>query len=211
MVEILQLTKQTKVEVWKTANHLDECRRQKRKLKTLGCFFIGVERILMRVWVCSWVHPRRRSRIFAQEAKFAQLKNSDFAWNQRHRWVHKNRNFKFDVEYQFILRRVIFTDEATFRMNGYVKKRNCHICIEKRPRDIYEHVRNFQKINVCCSIMQDNVMGPFVFVNKKTLSRQTFAWIYYKYLSLCEQMLLNNIRAKYYCKKTVTDYFNSEV
>jgi len=163
MVEILLLTKQRKPEVWKTANHLEEGKRQKRKLNAIGCFVIGVERSIMFVWVCRWAHPRRRSRILTQEAKFAPLQNSDFAWNQRHRWVHKNWNFKFDVECQFILRRVIFTDEATFRMNGYVKRRKCHICIEKCPREIYEYVRNFQKVNLCCSIMQDHVVGPFVF------------------------------------------------
>jgi len=57
----------------------------------------------------------------------------------------------------------MFRDEATFRMNGYVKRRNCSICIEKRLREIYDHVRNFQKVKVCCSIMQDNVIGLFIF------------------------------------------------
>jgi len=49
MVEILLLNKQRKVEVWKTGNHLDESKRQKRKLKALGCFVIGVEGSLMLV------------------------------------------------------------------------------------------------------------------------------------------------------------------
>jgi len=49
--------------------------------------------------------------------------------------------------------------------------------------------------------MQENVIGPFVFAKK--LSWQTSAWICYKYLSLCEQMLLNKIKVKCYCKKTV--------
>jgi hypothetical protein len=96
-------------------------------LKALGCFVIGVERSVMLVWVCRWVHPRRRSRILAQEAKFARLQNSDFSWNQRHRWVHKNWKFKFDVECQSILRRVMFTDEATIHVKGQAfRGRNSH-------------------------------------------------------------------------------------
>ena len=55
----------------------------------------------------------------------------------------------------------MFTDEATFRMNGYVKRPNCHICIEKCPREIYERVRNFQKVNLRSSIIQYNVIEHF--------------------------------------------------
>ena len=47
MVEIPLLSKQRKVEVWKTANHLEQRRRQKRKLNALGYFAMGVERSLM--------------------------------------------------------------------------------------------------------------------------------------------------------------------
>jgi hypothetical protein len=55
-------------------------------------------------------------------------------------------------------------------MNGYVKRRNCRICIEKRLREIYEHVRNFQKVNLFCSIMQENVIRPFVFTKKNVIN-----------------------------------------
>jgi hypothetical protein len=77
----------------------------------------------------------------------------------------------------------MFTDEATFRMNSYVKRHYCRICREKPHHEIYEHVRNFQKVNVRYSTMQDNVIGPFVFA--KNIIKASSSLICYKYLSLC--------------------------
>jgi len=104
----------------------------------------------------------------------------------------------------------MFRDEATFLMNGYVKRRNYRICIEKRPREMYEHVRNFQKVTVCCSIMQDNVIGSFVFAKKHYQGKHLHGYITNIYLSM-NRMLLNKINAKCYCKKTVSDHFSHEV
>lgn len=64
------------------------------------------------------------------------------------------------------LKRVIFTDEATFHVNGCVNRHNCRIWGSEQPNEIIEYVRNSPKLNVWCGLMHDKLIGPFFFVEQ---------------------------------------------
>lgn len=64
------------------------------------------------------------------------------------------------------LQRVLFTDEATFHINGSVNRYNCRIWGSQQPNEIQEYVRDSPKLNVWCGLFHDQVIGPFFFVEK---------------------------------------------
>lgn len=64
------------------------------------------------------------------------------------------------------LKRVLFTDEATFHINGCVNRHNCRIWGSQQPNEIHEHVRDSPKLNVWCGLLNDRVVGPFFFAER---------------------------------------------
>ena len=69
--------------------------------------------------------------------------------------------------------RIVFSDEATFHINGRVNRHNVRIWGSEHPRQIIEHVRDSPKLNVFAAICRRKLYGPFFFaertVNKGTL------------------------------------------
>lgn len=61
------------------------------------------------------------------------------------------------------LNNVLFTDESTFHVNGVVNRHNCRIWGSEKPREIVQHQRDSPKVNVWCGLMNDRIVGPFIF------------------------------------------------
>ena len=61
------------------------------------------------------------------------------------------------------LKRICFSDEATFHVSGKLKKHNIRIWGLEHPHEIRELERDSPKVNVWCKIMCNRVIGPFFF------------------------------------------------
>jgi hypothetical protein len=61
------------------------------------------------------------------------------------------------------LKRICFSDEATFHVCGKVNRHNCRIWGSENPRVVIEHERDSPKVNVWCGVMHDRIIGPFFF------------------------------------------------
>lgn len=67
---------------------------------------------------------------------------------------------KVDEDPEF-LKNVVFSDEASFYLNGAVNKHNeRYWCNENPYWKVEEHTQNPQKVNVWCGIMGQHLMGP---------------------------------------------------
>jgi len=67
------------------------------------------------------------------------------------------------------LKRICFSDEATFHVSGKVNRHNCRIWGTQNPHAFIEHERDSMKVNVWCGVMTDRVVGPFFF-NENTIT-----------------------------------------
>lgn len=61
------------------------------------------------------------------------------------------------------LKRICFSDEATFHVCGKVNRHNCRIWGSENPRTVIVHERDSPKVNVWCGVMHDRIIGPFFF------------------------------------------------
>lgn len=60
------------------------------------------------------------------------------------------------------LKKVCFSDESTFHLNGYVNRHNCRYWCEENPHEHREaHTQKPQKLNVWAGILGNEVIGPF--------------------------------------------------
>uniref|UniRef100_A0A1B6HYH3 DUF4817 domain-containing protein n=1 Tax=Homalodisca liturata TaxID=320908 RepID=A0A1B6HYH3_9HEMI len=63
------------------------------------------------------------------------------------------------------LTNILFSDEATFFLNGNVNRHNCRYWASENPHWITEsHSQQPQKLNVWCGILGNKIVGPF-FIN----------------------------------------------
>lgn len=62
--------------------------------------------------------------------------------------------------------RLVFSDEATFHLNGKVNKHNVRIWASEPPHAVVEHERDSPKCNVFCAVTKTKVYGPFFFAEK---------------------------------------------
>jgi hypothetical protein len=60
--------------------------------------------------------------------------------------------------------RLVFTDEATFHVNGKVNRHNLRIWSTENPHSTIEHVRDSPKMNGFCAISRMKIYGPFIFM-----------------------------------------------
>jgi hypothetical protein len=70
-----------------------------------------------------------------------------------------------DMEDEDFIGRLVFTDEATFHVNGKVNRRNLRIWGTENLHSTIEHVRDSPKINVFCAISQMKIYGQFIFMD----------------------------------------------
>jgi hypothetical protein len=60
----------------------------------------------------------------------------------------------------------MFTDKATFHINGYVNRYNCRIWGSQQTNEFFKYVRDTPEVNVWCGLLHDRVVGPFFFCGK---------------------------------------------
>lgn len=59
---------------------------------------------------------------------------------------------------------ILFSDEATFTLNGHVNRQNCRYWAAENPHWMRElHTQRPQKTNVWAGIIRDRIVGPFFF------------------------------------------------
>ncbi|GFS98564.1 transposable element Tc3 transposase [Trichonephila clavipes] len=62
-------------------------------------------------------------------------------------------------------KRILFSDEAHFWLNGYVNKQNCHIWSEANPHVYVETPLHPEKLTVWCALWAGGIIGPYFFKN----------------------------------------------
>ncbi|GFV75749.1 putative DD41D transposase [Trichonephila clavipes] len=62
-------------------------------------------------------------------------------------------------------KRILFSDEAHFWLNGYVNKQNCRIWSEANPRVYVETPLHPEKLTVWCTLWAVGIIGPYFFKN----------------------------------------------
>ena len=63
-------------------------------------------------------------------------------------------------------RKILFSDEAHFLLNGYVNKQNCRIWSEENPHETLETPLHPQKLTVWCALWAEGMIGPDFFKNE---------------------------------------------
>ncbi|GFY07850.1 hypothetical protein TNCV_4287861 [Trichonephila clavipes] len=62
-------------------------------------------------------------------------------------------------------KRILFSDEAHFWLNGYVNKQNCRIWSEANPQVYVETLLHPEKQTVWCALWAGGIIGPYFFKN----------------------------------------------
>ncbi|GFU31232.1 hypothetical protein TNCV_1742251 [Trichonephila clavipes] len=62
-------------------------------------------------------------------------------------------------------KRIVFSDEAHFWLNGYVNKQNCRIWSEANPQVYVETPLHPEKLTVWCALWAGGIIGPYFFKN----------------------------------------------
>ncbi|GFS95162.1 uncharacterized protein TNCV_2705081 [Trichonephila clavipes] len=62
-------------------------------------------------------------------------------------------------------KRILFSDEAHFWLNGYVNKQNCRIWSEASPQVYVETPLYPEKLTVWCALWAGGIIGPYFFKN----------------------------------------------
>lgn len=123
------------------------CLRSPKKSLTRRSLLLGLPR--------STVHKvvHKRLRLTAYKIQLLhhikpadKIKRFDFAVSMLDK-IEENNNF---------LKTVIFTDEATFHVNGTVNRHNCRIWGSEQPHEFIQYERDTPKVNVWCGLMHDS-------------------------------------------------------
>ncbi|GFW25123.1 uncharacterized protein TNCV_3156261 [Trichonephila clavipes] len=62
-------------------------------------------------------------------------------------------------------KRILFSDEVHFWLNGYVNKQNCRIWSEANPQVYVETSLHPEKLTVWCALWAGGIIGPYFFKN----------------------------------------------
>ncbi|GFU86768.1 transposable element Tc3 transposase [Trichonephila clavipes] len=62
-------------------------------------------------------------------------------------------------------KRILFSDEAHFWLNGYDNKQNCRIWREANPQVYVETPLHPEKLTVWCALWAGKIIGPYFFKN----------------------------------------------
>lgn len=63
-------------------------------------------------------------------------------------------------------KKIIFSDEAHFWLNGFVNKQNCRFWCENNPQEIHEKPLHPEKVTVWCGLWSGGIIGPYFFKMK---------------------------------------------
>ncbi|GFU67129.1 uncharacterized protein TNCV_3675431 [Trichonephila clavipes] len=70
-------------------------------------------------------------------------------------------------------KRILFSDEVHFWLNGYVNKQNCRIWSEANPQIYTETPLHPEKLTVWCALWVGGIIGPYFFKNLKATTLQS--------------------------------------
>ncbi|GFW00030.1 uncharacterized protein TNCV_3568201 [Trichonephila clavipes] len=62
-------------------------------------------------------------------------------------------------------KRILFSDEAHFWLNGYVNKQNCRIWVKLIHKCKSKHRYIQKKLTVWCALWAGGIIGPYFFKN----------------------------------------------
>ncbi|GFW96819.1 uncharacterized protein TNCV_2159551 [Trichonephila clavipes] len=69
-------------------------------------------------------------------------------------------------------KRILFSDEAHFWLNGYVNKQNCRIWSEANPQVYVKTRLHAEKLTVWCALWAGGIIGPYFFKNDEGTTLQ---------------------------------------
>lgn len=67
-------------------------------------------------------------------------------------------------------RKIIFSDEAHFWLNGNVNKQNCRYWAENNPQEVHQVAMHPAKVTVWCGFWAGGIIGPYFFENDDGVS-----------------------------------------
>ncbi|GFS53743.1 hypothetical protein TNCV_731371 [Trichonephila clavipes] len=76
----------------------------------------------------------------------------------RRRFVEWAQNEIAVVPDKLFHKRILFSDEAHFWLNGYVNKQNCRICSEANPQVYVETPLHPEKLTVWCALWAGGIL-----------------------------------------------------
>ncbi|GFV35192.1 uncharacterized protein LOC103524116 [Trichonephila clavipes] len=120
-----------------TAAHLDEC----SALNDLNCIAKSCQVIYSQFALAIHQNDHQARRRFVEWAQNEIAAVPDF---------HK---------------RILFSDEAHFWLNGYVNKQNCRIWSEANPQVYVETPLHPKKLTIWCALWAGGIIGPYFFKN----------------------------------------------
>ncbi|GFW70067.1 transposase [Trichonephila clavipes] len=88
--------------------------------------------------------------------------NGDQARRRFVKWAQNEIAFVPDFH-----KRILFSDEAHFWLNGYVNKQNCRIWSEANPQVYVKTPLHPEKLTVWCPLWADGIIGPYFFKNEE--------------------------------------------
>lgn len=107
-----------------------------------------------KVWRCL-----KRHKLKAYKPKFVHTLEQGDSVRRLEFCLWAQGNYLNDANF---LKKIIFSDEATFTTNGIVSSQNCRWWAQDNPNFVINCKRQYsQKINVWCGIFNETVIGSF--------------------------------------------------
>ncbi|GFV03335.1 uncharacterized protein TNCV_4019321 [Trichonephila clavipes] len=104
------------------------------------------------------IHFRRKTNFFPEEDTTKSY--SGFEPTRLIEWAQNEIAVVPDFH-----KRILFSDEAHFWLNGYVNKQNYRICSEANPQVYVETPLHPEKPTIWCALWAGGIIGPYVFKN----------------------------------------------
>ena len=100
-------------------------------------------------------------------------------------------------------KKIIFTDEASFDLGGYVNKQNCRIWGIENPHAYIEKPTHPKRVNVWCGFWFRGIIGLFFFENEQGEILQSMAIVIGScWMNFCSQELKRRILATFGFNRT---------
>ncbi|GFU33056.1 putative transposable element [Trichonephila clavipes] len=137
----------------------------------------GISKIRFQILVC---HPEIQQKCTLSSLK---LLGCQVIYSQFGLAIHQNdhqarRRFVEWAQNEIAVvpdfhKRILFSDEAHFWFNGYVKKQNCRIWSEANPQVYVETPLHPEKLTVWCALWAGGIIGPYFFKTMKATTLQS--------------------------------------
>nr|XP_034195323.1 uncharacterized protein LOC117611486 [Osmia lignaria] len=122
----------------------------------------SVEKMLNAIWATIY-HKRSLDENPTMSCVQKELKPQNHALRRRFAdWILG----QLDVDPNFH-RKIIFSNEAHFWLDGFVNKQNCRIWDDSNPQVIQQRPLYPKKITVWCGLWAAGIIGPFFFENER--------------------------------------------